>query len=148
MSHDLFVAAFEEKGSYQEPEQAEEAENGAQERAVVTADLEEVHTDRGEDLTGAPSSGKLRAIDRFLPILPSKEDLMLPVNPEAIGLFGLFATVICFGLEQVHAVLEGPDGETDAQDQAAEEEVSHDLFVCNLAIGVISLFLLFPALFL
>ena len=26
---------------------------------------------------------------------------MLPVNPEAIGLFGLFATVICFGLEQV-----------------------------------------------
>ena len=23
---------------------------------------------------------------------------MIPVNPEAIGLFGLFATVICFGL--------------------------------------------------
>jgi len=26
---------------------------------------------------------------------------MSPVNPEAIGVFGLFATVICFGLEQV-----------------------------------------------
>ena len=26
---------------------------------------------------------------------------MIPVNPEAIGLFGLFATVICFGLEQL-----------------------------------------------
>ncbi len=26
---------------------------------------------------------------------------MSPVNPEAIGVFGLFATVICFGLEQI-----------------------------------------------
>ncbi len=25
----------------------------------------------------------------------------MPVNPEAIGVFGLFATVICFGLEQI-----------------------------------------------
>jgi len=27
--------------------------------------------------------------------------IIMPVNPEAIGVFGLFATVICFGLEQV-----------------------------------------------
>lgn len=26
---------------------------------------------------------------------------ILPINPEAIGVFGLFATVVCFGLEQV-----------------------------------------------
>ena len=34
---------------------------------------------------------------------------MLPVNPEAIGLFGLFATVICFGLEQVGVGVKGAD---------------------------------------
>ena len=27
--------------------------------------------------------------------------MLAAVNPEAIGLFGLFATVICFGLEQL-----------------------------------------------
>ena len=26
---------------------------------------------------------------------------MMPVNPEAIGIFGLIATVVCFGLEQI-----------------------------------------------
>lgn len=36
---------------------------------------------------------------------------MLPVNPEAIGLFGLFATVICFGLEQVGIGVKGGDPE-------------------------------------
>lgn len=36
---------------------------------------------------------------------------MLPVNPEAIGLFGLFATVICFGLEQVGVGVKGADHE-------------------------------------
>lgn len=25
----------------------------------------------------------------------------MPINPEAIGVFGLFVTVICFGLEQI-----------------------------------------------
>jgi hypothetical protein len=34
---------------------------------------------------------------------------MLPVNPEAIGLFGLFATVICCGLEQVGFATKGAD---------------------------------------
>lgn len=34
---------------------------------------------------------------------------MLPVNPEAIGVFGLFATVICFGLEQVGVGVKGAD---------------------------------------
>ncbi len=34
---------------------------------------------------------------------------MLPVNPEAIGLFGLIATVICFGLEQVGVGVKGAD---------------------------------------
>lgn len=33
---------------------------------------------------------------------------MIPVNPEAIGVFGLFVTVICFGLEQI-GVGVGPD---------------------------------------
>ncbi|MBQ5583516.1 MAG: hypothetical protein IIU74_02115 [Ruminiclostridium sp.] len=36
---------------------------------------------------------------------------MLPVNPEAIGVFGLFATVICFGLEQVGVGVKGADHE-------------------------------------
>ena len=36
---------------------------------------------------------------------------MLPVNPEAIGLFGLFATVICFGLEQVGIGVKGGEPE-------------------------------------
>ena len=34
---------------------------------------------------------------------------MLPVNPEAIGLFGLIATVICFGLEQIGVGVKGAD---------------------------------------
>ena len=34
---------------------------------------------------------------------------MLPVNPEAIGLFGLFATVICFGLAASAAVMVGKE---------------------------------------
>ena len=34
---------------------------------------------------------------------------MIPVNPEAIGLFGLFATVICFGLEQLGVGVKGAD---------------------------------------
>ena len=36
---------------------------------------------------------------------------MIPVNPEAIGLFGLFATVICFGLEQLGVGVKGADHE-------------------------------------
>ena len=36
---------------------------------------------------------------------------MTPVNPEAIGLFGLFATVICFGLEQLGVGVKGADHE-------------------------------------
>lgn len=36
---------------------------------------------------------------------------MLPVNPEAIGVFGLFATVICFGLEQIGVGVKGGDSE-------------------------------------
>lgn len=36
---------------------------------------------------------------------------MIPVNPEAIGVFGLFATVICFGLEQVGVGVKGADHE-------------------------------------
>ena len=36
---------------------------------------------------------------------------MVPVNPEAIGLFGLFATVICFGLEQLGVGVKGADHE-------------------------------------
>lgn len=41
-----------------------------------------------------------------------KEDFpMIPVNPEAIGLFGLFATVICFGLEQLGVGVKGADHE-------------------------------------
>lgn len=34
---------------------------------------------------------------------------MLPVNPEAIGVFGLFATVLCFGLEQLGVGVKGAD---------------------------------------
>ncbi|MBQ3180101.1 MAG: hypothetical protein IJB55_01955 [Firmicutes bacterium] len=34
---------------------------------------------------------------------------MNPVNPEAIGLFGLIATVLCFGLEQVGVGVKGAD---------------------------------------
>ena len=37
---------------------------------------------------------------------------MIPVNPEAIGLFGLFATVICFGLEQLGVGVKGADHES------------------------------------
>lgn len=36
---------------------------------------------------------------------------MLPVNPEAIGVFGLVATVICFGLEQIGVGVKGADHE-------------------------------------
>ena len=36
---------------------------------------------------------------------------MNPINPEAIGLFGLFATVICFGLEQIGVGVKGADHE-------------------------------------
>ncbi len=36
---------------------------------------------------------------------------MIPVNPEAIGVFGLFATVICFGLEQIGVGVKGADHE-------------------------------------
>ncbi len=36
----------------------------------------------------------------------------MPINPEAIGVFGLFVTVICFGLEQVGV---GIDKNTDHQ---------------------------------
>lgn len=36
---------------------------------------------------------------------------MNPVNPEAIGLFGLIATVFCFGLEQVGVGVKGADHE-------------------------------------
>ena len=32
-----------------------------------------------------------------------------PVNPEAIGVFGLFATVICFGLEMLGVGVKGAD---------------------------------------
>ena len=39
---------------------------------------------------------------------------MLPVNPEAIGLFGLFATVICFGLAASAAVMVGKEIGDDA----------------------------------
>lgn len=35
---------------------------------------------------------------------------MMPVNPEAIGIFGLIATVVCFGLEQIGV---GIDENTD-----------------------------------
>ena len=35
---------------------------------------------------------------------------MMPVNPEAIGVFGLIATVVCFGLEQIGV---GIDENTD-----------------------------------
>lgn len=35
---------------------------------------------------------------------------MMPVNPEAIGIFGLIATVVCFGLEQIGV---GVDENTD-----------------------------------
>jgi hypothetical protein len=34
---------------------------------------------------------------------------MSPVNPEALGLFGLFATVVCFGLEQIGVGVKGAD---------------------------------------
>lgn len=34
---------------------------------------------------------------------------MNPVNPEAIGLFGLFVTVVCFGLEQLGVGVKGAD---------------------------------------
>lgn len=41
----------------------------------------------------------------------TKEDFfMMPVNPEAIGIFGLIATVVCFGLEQIGV---GVDENTD-----------------------------------
>ena len=36
---------------------------------------------------------------------------ILAVNPEAIGVFGLFATVICFGLEQLGVGVKGADHE-------------------------------------
>ncbi|MEG2000274.1 MAG: hypothetical protein RR053_02630 [Evtepia sp.] len=36
---------------------------------------------------------------------------MMPVNPEAIGLFGLFATVVCFGMEQLGVGVKGADHE-------------------------------------
>ena len=37
--------------------------------------------------------------------------MLAAVNPEAIGLFGLFATVICFGLEQLGVGVKGADHE-------------------------------------
>lgn len=48
---------------------------------------------------------------REIPGFPhcSKEESMHPVNPEAIGLFGLFATVVCFGLEQLGVGVKGAD---------------------------------------
>ena len=50
MGHDLLVAALQEEEADQDPEQAEEAEHGAQVDAVVTAHGEEVHPQRGEQL--------------------------------------------------------------------------------------------------
>ena len=126
---------------------------------------------------------------------------MIPVNPEAIGLFGLFATVICFGLEQLGVGVKGADHEKltrtlgyiaiffggftqlftslcigftiRAFQDGLVWPLGIDLVVidvllltlipawytgkpaltklaglCNVAIGVISAFLLFPALFL
>lgn len=40
-----------------------------------------------------------------------KGEKVMPVNPEAIGVFGLFATVMCFGLEQLGVGVEGADHE-------------------------------------
>ena len=109
---------------------------------------------------------------------------MIPVNPEAIGLFGLFATVICFGLEQLGVGVKGADHEkltrtlgyiaiffggfTQLFTSLCIDLVVIDVLLltlipawytgkpaltklaglCNVAIGVISAFLLFPALFL
>lgn len=56
---------------------------------------------------------------------------MLPVNPEAIGVFGLFATVICFGLEQVGVGVKG----------GKYEEITRSLgFIAILFGGVCQLF--------
>ena len=45
-----FLSAFDEKEAHQNPEQAEEAEDGAQIDAVVAAHGEQVHAQRGEEL--------------------------------------------------------------------------------------------------
>ena len=76
---------------------------------------------------------------------------MIPVNPEAIGLFGLFATVICFGLEQLGVGVKGADHEKLTLIPAwytGKPALTKLAGLCNVAIGVISAFLLFPALFL
>lgn len=53
MCHNLFVAALEEEKGNNQPEHAKEAENSAEEFAVVTADGEEEHPKTSEELTEA-----------------------------------------------------------------------------------------------
>lgn len=45
---------------------------------------------------------------------------MMPVNPEAIGIFGLIATVVCFGLEQI-----GVDVDEDTDHSKLTRTLAH-----------------------
>ncbi len=70
VGHHLLVAALQKKEANQNPEQAEEAENGAEIDAVVAADREQVHTHAGEELGEAAeedgdvaqAAGELRVV--------------------------------------------------------------------------------------